>query len=213
MRSLIAFVGFKASGKNTAAEALYPHSFIPLSFADSLKDALAAIFCWDRDLLEGITVESRAWRERVDPWWAAKLDIPQFSPRWAMMHIGTDVMRRYFNYDLWVHNVERRILLAGEAPIVLIDSRFPNEIALAHRYGGRVIRIKRGADPAWTELAELANLHWSDVVRDHALAQLQELGIHPSEFAWIGSPIDDTISNDGTIADLHAVVSERLISV
>lgn len=208
---MIAFVGFKASGKNTAAEALYPHNFVPFSFADALKDSLAAIFCWERHLLEGITVESRAWRECVDPWWAAKLDIPHFTPRWAMMHIGTDVMRRYFNYDLWVHNVERRItLLADETSVVLVDGRFPNELALARRYGGRVIRIKRGADPAWTELAELANLHWSPIVRDHAMAQLDALGIHPSEFAWIGSPIDDTIVNDGTIADLHSVTASLI---
>ena len=209
MRDLIAFVGFKASGKNTAAAALYPYGFTPLSFADALKDALAAIFCWSRDLLEGITTESRAWREEVDLWWAAKLDIPHFSPRWAMMNVGTEVMRRHFHYDLWVFNVERRIM-ALDGPVVLVDSRFPNEIALARRYGGRVIRIKRGADPAWTELAELANLHWSPIVRDHALAQLDLLGVHPSEYAWIGSQIDCIIENDGTIADLHAI-SERLI--
>ena len=212
MRRLIAFVGFKASGKNTAAEALYPHGFAPLSFADALKDALAAIFCWDRHLLEGITTESRIWREQVDAWWAAKLDIPHFTPRWAMMNVGTEVMRRHFNYDLWVFNVERRILLlAAESSVVLVDARFPNEIALARRCHGRVIRIKRDADPDWTELAELGNLHWSPTVRAHALAILEERGVHPSEFAWIGTPTDGTITNDGTIADLHAAVNDRLI--
>lgn len=212
MQRLIAFVGFKSSGKNTAAAALYPHGFVPLSFADALKDALAAIFCWDRDLLEGITEESRTWRECKDSWWANKLDIANFTPRWAMMNVGTEVMRRYFNYDLWVHNVERRILLlAQESSVVLVDARFPNEIALARRYHGRVLRIKRGADPEWTELAELANLHWSPVVRAHALAMLEARGVHPSEFAWIGTPTDGTITNDGLIADLHAAVSDRLI--
>jgi hypothetical protein len=62
--------------------------------------------------------------------------------------------------NLWVFNVERRIL-AVDGPVVLVDSRFPNEIALARRYGGRVVRIQRGADPGWTELATLANVHWS----------------------------------------------------
>ena len=205
MRSLIAFVGFKSSGKNTAAEALYPLGFVPFSFADALKDALAAIFCWDRDLLEGITPESRAWREQVDSWWAAKLDIPHFTPRWAMMNVGTDVMRRYFHDKLWVFNVERRITLT-DASVALIDIRFPNEIALARRYGGRVFRVKRGPDPDWRELAELANLHWSPVIRAHALAMLAERDIHCSEYAWIGSQIDATIDNDGSIADLHAAV-------
>ena len=78
LRRLIAFVGFKASGKNTAAAALYPFGFVPLSFADALKDALAAIFCWDRHLLEGITDESRIWRETIDTWWASQARHPSF---------------------------------------------------------------------------------------------------------------------------------------
>src|ERR1044072_7097204 len=156
IHELIAFVGFKASGKNTAAAALYQYGYVPLSFADALKDSLAAIFCWDRAMLEGVTEASRAWREQIDAWWAEKLDIPHFTPRWAMKHIGTDVMRRHFNYNLWVHNVERRLLLL-DRPVVLVDGRFPNEIILARRYGGRVFRIKRGPDPDWCDLAIAAN--------------------------------------------------------
>lgn len=211
MRRLIAFIGFKGSGKNTAAAALYDHGFVPFSFADALKDMLASIFCWDRTMLEGITPESRAWREQVDPWWSEKLGIPEFSPRWAMMHIGTEVMRRHFHYDLWVFNVERRImLLDANKPVVLIDGRFPNEIALAHKFGGRVIRIKRGPDPDWTELATIANTDPAPVLRDHATSLLAARGIHSSEYAWIGGQIDDTIVNDGSIFDLHGAVLERL---
>ena len=42
---LITFVGFKSSGKTTAAHALLADGYHLLSFADALKDALAAIFC------------------------------------------------------------------------------------------------------------------------------------------------------------------------
>jgi hypothetical protein len=210
MRSLIAFVGFKASGKNTAAEALYPYRFIGLSFADALKDALAAIFCWDRFMLEGITVESRAWRERVDPWWAGKLEIPHFTPRWAMMNVGTEVMRRHFHYDIWVFNVERRIAqVPDDLSVVLVDGRFPNEIALAHRLGGQVICIDRGR-PDWFSLAWLANHHASMEVRQHMQVQLAMDGVHPSEYAWIGSRVDRVIKNDGTIYDLHTKVRQLL---
>jgi hypothetical protein len=201
---LIAFVGFKASGKNTAAAALYPLGYVPISFADALKDALAAIFCWERDLLEGITDASRAWREQVDHWWAEKLGIPHFTPRWAMKHIGTDVMRYHFNYDLWVHNVERRLVLL-DRPVVLIDGRFPNEIALARRYNGRVYRIKRGPDPDWRDLAIAANAGVME-----ARERLAVLDVHVSEYAWIGHPIDAEIANDGTIADLHAAVRQQI---
>jgi hypothetical protein len=207
LRHLIAFVGFKSSGKNTAAEALYPYGFVPLSFADAIKDTLAAIFCWDRAMLEGITPESRAWREQVDAWWAAKLGIPHFTPRWAMMNVGTEVMRKHIHSDLWVFNVVRRIILLDEATsVVLIDARFLNEIALAHQFDGQVIRIQRGPDPDWMDLAVTANTHPSAVMRQHATSLLTDRGIHSSEFGWIGGRIDATIINDGTIADLHRAV-------
>lgn len=205
IHELIAFVGFKASGKNTAAAALYPFGYVPISFADALKDSLASVFCWDRDMLEGITEASRLWREQVDDWWAAKLNIPHFTPRWAMKHVGTDVMRRHFNYDLWVHNVERRLVLL-DCPVVLVDGRFPNEIALARRYCGRVYRIKRGPDPEWRSLAIAAN---TGVVE--AREQLAALDVHESEYAWIGHPVDAEIVNDGTIADLHATVRQEVL--
>jgi hypothetical protein len=200
---LITFVGFKSSGKNTAAAALYPLGFVSISFADALKDALAAIFCWDRNLLEGISEESRTWRECIDPWWAVKLDIPHFSPRWAMMNVGTEVMRRHFHYDLWVFNVERRMMLL-DCPITLPDARFPNEIALTQRFDGKVIRIRRGGEPEWMPWAITAN---SDAEqRDNARSMLASAGVHESEYAWVNSPIDHVIDNDGTIADLHSKV-------
>jgi hypothetical protein len=202
---LIAFVGFKDSGKNTAAAALYPYDFTPFSFADALKDTLAAIFCWDRALLEGITEESRAWRERIDPWWAAKLGIPQFTPRWAMTHIGTDVMRRQFHADLWVFNMERRLMLC-DGHVAVIDCRYPNEIAMVHQHGGQVIRVERGPEPEWIDLAMTANHAPLGMMRDYARQLLLNQGLHETEFAWLGEPIDATILNNSTIADLHAAV-------
>lgn len=192
----IAFVGFKSSGKNTAADALLPFGYISFSFADALKDALATIFCWDRTLLEGITKESRIWREKVDKWWAAKLGIPDFTPRWAMQNFGTEVMRRHFHEKIWVYNIERRIALLDNKPFVLIDARFPNEINLSRSHGGKIIRIKRGADPVWMDDAVIANA-------SHDTRKMQELGVHESEFAWIGCELDATIENDGSIALLQ----------
>jgi hypothetical protein len=207
VKQLVAFVGFQGSGKNTAAEALYPLGFIPFSFADALKDMLAAVFCWDRDLLEGVTEASRTWREKVDPWWSERLGMPEFSPRWALRNIGTNLMRWQFNDKLWVFNVERRLMLVpDDASVVLIDGRFPAEIELAHRYGGKVICIQRGADPDWTRHALIANHHPDENDRQFAKARLEELYIHPSEYAWVGGKIDQIIENDGTVAALHKKV-------
>lgn len=207
MNRLIAFVGLQSSGKNTAAQALYPHGFVPVSFADALKDALAAMFCWPRDLLEGITAESRAWREQIDPWWAERLGIPEFSPRWAMRHVGTDVMRRHFHEQIWVFNVERR-LIQIDAPVVLIDARYPNEIALAHRYGGHVEQIKRGADPWWLDMARDAFRETNPQQRCMMLSSLETI-VHESEWAWLASDIDGVTHNDGSATDLHYKIVKK----
>jgi hypothetical protein len=203
MKNLITFVGFKSSGKNTAADALLPYGYVPFSFADSIKDSLATIFCWNRVLLEGITSESRIWREQVDDWWAQKLNIPHFTPRWAMQNFGTELMRHHFNEQIWVFNVERRIMLARHESVMLIDARFPNEIMLTKNHGGKVIRIKRGPDPVWMDDAVSAN--WYGIAKD--------LGVHESEYAWAGCDVDATIENDDTIATLHHRIIEYALPV
>lgn len=200
MKNLIAFVGFKSSGKNTAAIPLIAEGYTAFSFADSLKDCLASIFCWDRQMLEGITAESRTWREQVDVWWADKLGIPDFTPRWAMTHFGTQIMRQHFNNDIWLYNVERRIM-AIDGPVVLTDCRFPNEIRMARHFNGKVVRLRRGPDPHWMGLAEQANA--GDTM---AASTLKSLGIHESEWAWISTPVDDIVENDCPVEELYEKV-------
>jgi hypothetical protein len=202
---LIALVGFKGSGKDTAGRFLVDnYGFQSFSFAESLKDSLASIFCWDRALLEGATAESREWRETVDPWWSDKLGIDDFTPRLAMQLVGTNVFRRHFNNDLWILNIERKLsLLADDSKVVICDGRFPNELDLGRKYGGKIVRVKRGPEPEWIETARLANrrpnIHYGAVARME-----NEFRVHESEWAWIGSPIDETIENDSSIDRLHS---------
>jgi hypothetical protein len=206
MKNIVAIVGFKASGKNTAADALLPFNYVSFSFADAIKDCLAAIFCWDRSMIEGITPESRRWREQVDLWWAARLQMPHFTPRWAMQNFGTELMRDQFHSEIWVAAIERRLeLLDDQTSAILTDARFPNEIRLARDHGGTVVRIQRGPDPNWMLTAERANCgSTSDQV------MMATLGIHPSECAWIGIPTDAVIDNDGSVEQLHAKVRHQM---
>lgn len=203
---LFAFVGFIGSGKDTVSKYLVQnHGYKPIAFADCLKDAVASIFCWPRDLLEGETPESRKWREEVDEWWAKRLDIPHFTPRFALQNFGTNVMRKQFSRDIWIMNVERRLLNMlnqGETKVVLTDCRFPNEIRLARGLGGKVIRVKRGPDPEWYDLAHAAN---SDTFlhAPEAYKAMQDIPIHESEWAWIGQHFDRVIENNGTLEDLY----------
>ena len=78
-----------------------------ISFAGVLKDACANIFGWDRVLLEGNNLESRAFREMPDEWWSKRLDIPTLS-RYALQYVGTDVLRTHFP-DIWVGNVKGKL--------------------------------------------------------------------------------------------------------
>lgn len=198
----VILVGFAGSGKNTVGEYLVDkYGYVGLSFADALKDSVAAIFCWERQLLEGNTPESREWREQVDTWWAEKLGIPDFTPRWMLRNFGTEIMRRHFNTNIWISNVERRILDLGDKPIVVFDGRFRNEIAMMDRMGGTSIRVRRGPEPEWFDLAQAAN---SDFLHaPECFAALDKMGIHESEFGWIGTPIKHTIDNESSIEELH----------
>lgn len=207
----LVLVGFQGSGKNTFGEILVrDHGYTGISFADALKDCVAAIFCWDRDLLEGITPEAREWRETVDEWWSNKLGIPGLTPRWAMRNFGTDVMRTHFHTDVWISNVERRILDLGQRKVVVFDGRFPNEIDMVKRLGGKSIRVKRGPEPYWYDEAAHLNRILSQEI-SQTLDQIKHIPgmvkamndkAHQSEWAWIGHPIDYVVSNDGAKEDL-----------
>lgn len=198
----IVLVGFAGSGKNTVGELLIRgHGYVGLSFADSLKDCLSSIFNWDRTLLEGVTTESREWREQVDQWWANRLDIPHFTPRWAMRNFGTDVMREHFHTDIWVANTEKRIRDYGNRKVVVMDGRFPNEIDMVTNMGGSAVRIKRGDDPWFYEGVRMGRL-------PEIQSELDRMGIHMSEYAWIEKPLHHTIDNSSTIGDLSNRVDE-----
>jgi hypothetical protein len=186
------------SGKDTVGNHLVEqHGFTSIAFADPLKDCLSAMFSWDRDMLAGRTTESRQWREQIDPWWADKLGIPHFTPRFAMQHIGTDVMRKVFHDDMWLLNMEKRIN-ESDGPLVVTDGRFANEIKMLRRVGGRVFRVKRGPDPIWMNVARKANE--GDVLSRDRLNEV--FRVHQSEWAWVGEDLDGSIRNDGTLDDL-----------
>ena len=141
MKDILGICGFAGAGKDTVGQRLVEnYGYTSIAFADPLKDALTAIFGWDRAMLSGRTPESRVWREQIDQWWANKLEIPHFSPRFAMQNFGTDVMRRTFHDQIWIINTEKRIL-DTDGPVVITDGRFANEIQMLRRLGGRIYRV------------------------------------------------------------------------
>ena len=197
MKNIIGLCGLIGAGKDTVADYLVNfHEFRRDSFAASLKDAVASVFHWDRELLEGRTAQARAWREQVDPWWAERLGIPNLTPRLVLQLWGTEVCRKRFHNDIWIASLENR-LRNSKDNIVISDCRFPNEISAIKNAGGKIVWIKRGVLPAWYEAAETDNKRGTDNM------STRWPDVHPSEWAWIGSDFDFVVSNNSTIDELY----------
>ena len=190
---IVGISGFQGSGKDTIADYLQNiYGFKRDSFAATLKDAVAAIFGWDRELLEGRTTESRAWRETVDQWWANRLNMPNLTPRLVLQKWGTEVARKSWHDDTWIASLEYKLTKAHN-DIVITDVRFPNEIKAVKDAGGIVIRVTRGPEPSWYSVALAANSYPQP---NASTEVLNELGIHPSEWAWVGTKFDAVIDNN-----------------
>lgn len=196
-KKIVGICGLIGHGKDTAAGFLIENGYQRVSFAGVLKDMCAAVFGWDRILLEGNTPESRVWRETVDEWWAKRLDIPNFTPRYALQYIGTDVFRAHFHKDIWVAAAERQILNTDKS-VVISDCRFYNELSAIKNLGGELAVVWRDKKPGWWRYACEANAG-----RPEAKHIMSESDIHPSEYSWAGWNFDHTLSNSGTLEDLR----------
>lgn len=199
---MVGIVGFIGSGKGTVGDILHrDHNFEVESFAKPLKDAASCIFGWNRELLEGATSESRSWREQPDKFWSEAFG-KSFTPREALQLLGTESCRDIFHQDIWVSSLINR---CKQRNVVITDVRFKNEVNGLRKHNAILIRVKRGDDPQWYETAYLAN-------QGHVPSQqeMKQLGIHISEWDWVGSTFDYTIKNDGTIEDLRSAVKQIL---
>ena len=204
---IIGICGFIGSGKDTVADYLVNfHEFRRESFANSLKDAVSAVFGWDRTMLEGRTKQAREWREQVDPWWAERLNMPDLTPRLMLQLWGTEVCRKGFHDDIWIASVENKLRTSTD-DIVISDCRFPNEIKSIKAAGGIVVRVVRGPEPEWYDAAVSMN-KGSNGNMSWALSKqkIENLKIHASETAWVGTEFDHVFDNNGTIEDLYTQI-------
>jgi len=211
---IIGVCGFIGSGKDTIADYLVNiHQFRRESFANTLKDAVSQVFGWDRDMLEGRTRQSREWRERVDPWWAKRLNMPDLTPRWILQYWGTEVCRRAFHDDIWIAALENKLRNSND-DIVISDCRFPNEIKSIKAAGGIVIRVIRGVEPDWYDAAVSinrgpnGNIGWA-----LSRAKLERLKVHASESAWVGTKFDAEVDNNSSMDHLLNQINDLVLDL
>ena len=195
---LIGICGLIGSGKDTVAQNLIDnHNFVKISFADKLKEAVASMFSWDRELLDGKTDKSRAWREQVDQYWTQETG-REITPRLVLQEFGTECMREGFYDGIWVSLTKKHIIDNPNTHFVIPDVRFPNEAKMLYEVGGQVWRVKRGQDPIWFRIYQDVGVEPKDV--------------HASEWAWAHTKFTHTIDNNGTLLDLKNQVQDHLVS-
>jgi len=170
---IIGFTGRKYHGKDTAAKRLIKNGYTPMSFAEPIKEIAKMLFGFSENQMNGNQ------KEDIDSRW-------NISPREALQFIGTELFREQIQRllpdigsDFWVKSLENRI--PKDTNIVITDVRFPNEVDMIHRLGGKIIRVKR------------------DIVENQ--------GSHISEMLIDTLDADHDIENNGTIEELHDKVN------
>lgn len=194
---ILGLCGLIGSGKGTVADILVKdYNFTKISFADKLKDAVSVLFGWDRELLEGKTDESRAWREEIDFFWTREIG-EDITPRLVLQKFGTECMRNGFYDGIWISLVKKELLSYRDQNFVIPDVRFINEIKMIKSMGGDVWRVKRGSDPDW--------------FRRYVTKNVIPNNIHPSEWNWATSKMDYVLANNGSLDNLKLHLESNLL--
>lgn len=207
-QKVISISGLIGSGKNTVANLICELSpnlnFQRISFAARLKDTIATLFHYDRELLEGSSVLSREWRETQDSYWYNKSNGKIKSPRWILQQFGVEI-KKLFCEDFWASIVENEILNHLNQNFILTDTRFLDEIEMLKKHNAFFIEVKRGVQPSWYSLAEDYNTG--------ILMKKPEIlnSIPESEWSWIGKVNYHVIYNNGSLEDLKKNVFKTLL--
>ena len=195
---IVGVCGLIGSGKDTIASYLIEeHGYQKISFADKLKDSVAELFDWDREMLEGQTDDSREWREQPDKFWTQETG-RTITPRLVLQEFGTECMRNGFFDGIWVSSTKRILINNPHKNFVIPDVRFPNEALMLQKVGGQVWRVRRGTDPVWFRMYQDIGVEPKD--------------IHPSEWAWANTNFTTIFDNNSTIEDLKNQVQGHLAS-
>lgn len=197
-KQIVAFCGKKRSGKDTAAEGLEELGYRPIAFADPIKDTCRIVFQLTEEQIDG------SKKADVDDFW-------DFSPRWAMQTVGTELFRDGIDEDVWVKSLLRRVDGSDHDKFAVTDVRFPNEIEHLKKAGAQLVYIRRpetqpNLSPLKKKIAKSGWKWLAEIFMDFGSEY------HPSEISLDDHPISNEpdVVNDGTIEEFkmaarHAV--------
>jgi hypothetical protein len=120
---------------------------------------------------------------------------------------GTEVCRKAFHDDIWIASLENK-LRSSKDDVVISDCRFSNEIRAIKAQGGIVIRVVRGPEPEWYEHALNSNKGDRQIGWALGKKYLEDLKIHASETAWVGTEFDAVVDNNGTMDHLYQQIND-----
>ena len=181
--NIIGICGYKRSGKDSIGYFLVKHyGYKRYGLADPIREAVKNIFMWTDEQMTGDL------KEEIDPRWG-------ISPRQACQHLGTewgqyDLPKTYPDFNeitgrrLWIKRFRFYVESTMDSQYThrwfLSDVRFPHEVDVIHKMGGKIIKVIRP----------------SIISTDK----------HESESHIDSIVPDSTITNDGTLEDLEAAV-------
>lgn len=129
MSKLLAFCGYKHSGKTEATNGLLKNEYwIRHSFANPLKNMLHSL---------GVPAE-QLWGDQKE--FTSDLLCGK-TARWGMQSLGEEWGRKCIGEDIWVNAWETKLPTGKN--VFADDLRYFNEVECIRRHGGKIIRIER----------------------------------------------------------------------
>ena len=183
-------------GKDTVANALQPHGFVAMSFADTLKASLSMTYgvplryLTDRALKEVAMPGTQFSPRRLMQLWGTEVGRSITPNLWLMRH-QLRVASAMFDLSAIAKNHPERISATNGIRVSVPDVRFPDEGAYVRDLGGIVAWVSRPSQR--NAAAALSNGHVS------------EAGIprHPADMDLV---------NEGTIDEFQATATSAVLS-
>lgn len=185
---LIMICGAEGAGKSTLASYLVKkYGFEEYTFASPIKDFVAQIYGWDRNLLEGNTIESRHWRE---------CKINGKVPRQELQKMG-DIMKKEYGINVWVDIIYHKVMNHG-GNVVISDLRYPHELE----------KFKDHPNLITIKIEKMESGIMTDERMTGEIMDIKPPKPHPSSIAYKKIDCTHLIFNRSNVQNLHCIIDQ-----